>query len=94
MRWLHKHSLPVALFVILAAVIVVSIFATWHAWAADQAAHHEPLTIADFAWYWCYENSVNLVAELLGALFLVFGTKHLREAGSPEAGSNKDPDAG
>lgn len=81
----RDHSLSIVLISLAAIFLIVTIISGYHEWVADQQTHGQEYPIWEFWRWWTYEFSMSVVADILGALFLVVFTKYFHERGSTES---------
>ena len=83
--WAGRHSLSLALVVTSVVLLAAGTWATWTEFATNEGLGMEGQAVfwsREFFAYWSMQLAMNLVPELLGALFLVLATKKLYEIGS------------
>lgn len=80
-RCWRDHSLIVVFGAVLAALTVYSLLAGYEYWRSSGDCIKQPFWL-----WWSVQYNFSMVAELLGGIILVVGTKYLRERGSPESG--------
>lgn len=83
--WVKRHSLSLALVVVLVIQATIVGFTGWEQFIADAQAHKEPVQMVAFAIWFVYEMTVSIIADTYGALLLVLFAKWFYEEGSPES---------
>ena len=84
-NWLKRHSLSLALIAVFIVQAVIVLVTGYPEYAAEAAAHNEPVEMADFSIWFIYEMTVSIIADTYGALLLVLFAKWFYEEGSPES---------
>lgn len=87
-NWFKRHSLSIALVVVLVVQALVVLFTGWPEFVAEANAHNEPVKVTDFTIWFVYEMTVSIIADTYGALLLVLFAKWFYEEGSPETDEN------
>jgi hypothetical protein len=84
-RWWHEHSASAVLGTLLAAQTSYSLIAGWFYF---PYLFPEP-PVPPFLLWWSWEYNESVLADVAGALFLIWITKKGREIGSPETGDER-----
>ena len=88
--WLKRHSLSIALIILLIIQAVIVLLTGYSEFAEDAAAHKEAVKIGAFLVWFIYEMTVSIIADTYGALLLVLFAKWFYEEGSPESKNEEE----
>lgn len=83
--WIKRHSLSIALIVVLVIQAIVVIVTGWPQFVSDAQMHGESAKLLPFTIWFIYEMTVSIIADTYGALLLVLFSKWFFEKGSSES---------
>jgi hypothetical protein len=84
-KFWHDHSLGIVLVALFAAHVASTLYFGWDVYVAEAKTHQEPAVRHEFFTWWFYEFHQSLVADVYGAMILVFLSKWFREKYSAES---------